>query len=140
MAMYHFSSNIASECNNIIAATLFHHIMYWVERNRGLKDMKKDGYYWMYHSYNQFKNRFRCFSIRQIEYSLKKLEEKEMIIATDKYTNEPEAGIFKTTKWYTITEKGYEILGDDITYAKKQIQANAVSNGSKSIIRTSSMF
>lgn len=140
MAMYHFSSNIANECNNVIAAVLFHHILYWVEKNRGLADMKKDGHYWMYHSYNQFKNRFRCFSLRQIEYSLKILEKKELIIGTDKYTNEPEAGIFKTTKWYTITEKGYEILGDDINYATKQINGNTARNGSKSIFKTPSMF
>ena len=140
MAMYHFSSNIAGECNTVIAATLFHHILYWVEKNKSFADMKKDGQCWMYHSYNQFKKRFTCFSIRQIEHSLKILEKKELIIGTDKYTNEPEAGIFKTTKWYTITEKGYDVLGGDKEYAIKQIKGNYDRKGSRLNFKTAQFY
>ena len=38
MGIFHYSNNIAKECNNNIAcASLFHHILYWVEKNKYLK-------------------------------------------------------------------------------------------------------
>ena len=122
MAIYHFSSNILAECKNINSAVLFHHILYWVEYNKRVKHLHYDNKYWFYHSYNQFKKRFDYLTIRQIEYSLKKLQERNLIIITDKYSNTNEVGIFKTTLWYTISDHGYEILDEDIEYATEQIE------------------
>ena len=126
MAIYHFSSNIASDCKNTICAVLFHHILYWVEKNKAEGRMCYDNKYWVYQSYKQFNKRFPYLSIRQIEFSLKKLEERQLIIATDKYSNSTQAGLFKTTTWYTISERGYEVLSDDIKYATDQIKGNRI--------------
>ena len=124
MGMFHYSGNIAKECNSIICAILFHHILYWVEKNKKLEKMKKKNHTWVYQSYSQFEKRFNHMSRRQIIYNLDKLEEKDLIISTDKFSNSEEAGIFKTTKWYTVTERGYEILGNDLEYVTKQINGN----------------
>ena len=132
MGMFHYSNNIAKECNNnIVCASLFHHILYWVEKNRHLKKMLYDENYWVYQSYQQLEKRFGFLTKRQIQFSLKKLEEKDLIKSTTQYRDEPSVGIFKSTKWYTITNKGYEILGDDIHYVKDQIEGNRVKKEEK---------
>ena len=122
MSIYHYSSMIAKECKNEISAILFHHIVYWVEMNKKNEKMEHDNKFWVYQSYAQFKKRFSYLSIKQIRHSLKRLEEKELIISTDEYSNSGNSGIFKTTKWYTVSEEGYKVLGDDINYVTDQIE------------------
>lgn len=132
MGIFHYSNNIAKECNNnITCASLFHHILYWVEKNKYLKKMYYDEQYWVYQSYQQLEKRFECLTKRQIAFSLKKLEEKDLIKSTTQYCNESSVGIFKNTKWYTITPKGYNILGEDIQYVKDQIEGNRVKKEEK---------
>ena len=126
MSIYHYSSNIAKESKNEKSAILFHHILYWVEMNRKNEKMEYDNKFWVYQSYAQFKKRFAYLSIKQIRHSLKRLEEKGLIISTDEYSNSENGGIFKTTKWYTISDEGYKVLGDDIDYVTEQIEGAGV--------------
>lgn len=85
MGMFHYSNNIAKECdNNITCASLFHHLLYWVEKNKHLKkqNMFYNEKYWVYQSYQQLEKRFGFLTKRQIAFSLKKLEEKDLIKST----------------------------------------------------------
>lgn len=125
MGILHYSSNIAKECNNTNCAVIFHHLLFWIEKNRRLKKMCYDNCYWVYQSYSQLEKRFHNhLSKRQIRTALTTLEKKGLIISSNKYSDTKDCGVFKSTKWYTIPEYGYEILDKDIEYVEQQIDGS----------------
>ncbi len=49
------------------AAILLEDIYYWVNHNREREHNFNEGYYWTVNSYQDFVNRFPCFSVGKIK-------------------------------------------------------------------------
>lgn len=112
------ATNYGIEC-----AILLKHLYYWVEKNR-LNDMNfHDGDYWTFNTKKAFKEQFKYFSERQIDYTLKKLEGYGLI-KTGCYNK----NVCDRTKWYTLTKLGYSILQNC------QIEKTKLLNASDKIV------
>ena len=97
-----FDIDIAKEYG-IPAAILLKHIYYWVEKNRTNNKHYRDGNYWTYNSMKSFAQLFPYMSDSTIKRSLKKLADDGLIVEAV-YNDVP----FDRTKWYTITQLGYQ--------------------------------
>lgn len=89
----------------IQAAVLLKNIYFWIEKNRANETNFYDGYYWTYNSKKAFSDLFPYMTERQIDYTLKKLIDEEIVI-TGNYNKVA----YDRTLWYAITKKGYSIL------------------------------
>lgn len=90
----------------IIPAVILKNIYFWVEHNRVNDVNLHDGYYWVYNSKKAFLTWFSYLTERQIEYALTKLRDNGYIKVGNYNKNS-----FDRTLWYTVTDKGYELLG-----------------------------
>ena len=97
-----FDIDIAKEYG-IPAAILLKHIYYWVEKNRTNNKHYREGNYWTYNSMKSFAQLFPYMSDSTIKRSLKKLADDGLIVEAV-YNDVP----FDRTKWYTITQLGYQ--------------------------------
>ena len=99
-----FNVEIAKEYG-IVEAILLKHIYYWILKNKANNKHFYDDNYWTYNSTKAFAELFPYLSKRQIEYSLKKLIDKGLIVKGNynKVT-------YDRTSWYAITKLGYSIL------------------------------
>lgn len=99
-----FNVEIAKEYG-IVEAILLKHIYYWILKNKANNKCFYDDNYWTYNSTKAFAELFPYLSKRQIEYSLKKLIDKGLIVKGNynKVT-------YDRTSWYAITKLGYSIL------------------------------
>ena len=99
-----FNVEIAKEYG-IVEAILLKHIYYWILKNKANNKYFYDDNYWTYNSTKAFAELFPYLSKRQIEYSLKKLIDKGLIVKGNynKVT-------YDRTSWYAITKLGYSIL------------------------------
>lgn len=104
--IHNFETNIA-EKYGINAAIILQNMYYWIEKNRANEKHFHDGYYWTYNSMKAFEELFPYMSNKQIRGALKKLED-DGIIIDGNYNNSP----YDRTKWYAITEAGYELFQD----------------------------
>lgn len=104
--IHNFDTNIA-EKYGINAAIILQNMYYWIEKNRANEKHFHDGYYWTYNSMKAFEELFPYMSNKQIRGALKKLED-DGIIIDGNYNNSP----YDRTKWYAITEAGYELFQD----------------------------
>lgn len=104
--IHNFETNIA-EKYGINAAIILQNMYYWIEKNRANEKHFHDGYYWTYNSMKAFEELFPYMSNKQIRGALKKLED-DGIIIDGNYNNSP----YDRTKWYAITETGYELFQD----------------------------
>lgn len=102
--IHNFDTNIA-EKYGINAAIILQNMYYWIEKNRANEKHFHDGYYWTYNSLKAFEELFPYMSNKQIRGALEKLEE-EGIIVCGNYNN----STYDRTKWYAITEAGYELF------------------------------
>lgn len=102
--IHNFDTNIA-EKYGINAAIILQNMYYWIEKNRANEKHFHDGYYWTYNSLKAFEELFPYMSTKQIRGALEKLEE-EGIIVCGNYNN----STYDRTKWYAITEAGYELF------------------------------
>lgn len=102
--IHNFDTNIA-EKYGINAAIILQNMYYWIEKNRANEKHFHDGYYWTYNSLKAFEELFPYMSNKQIRGALKKLEDDGIIIGGN-YNNSP----YDRTKWYAITEVGYELF------------------------------
>lgn len=99
-----FDINVAKKYG-IQAAVLLKNIYFWIEKNRANETNFYDGYYWTYNSKKAFSDLFPYMTERQIDYTLKKLIEEEILV-TGNYNKMA----YDRTLWYAITKKGYSIL------------------------------
>lgn len=99
-----FDINIAKRFG-IQAAVLLKNLYFWIEKNKANDTNYYDGYYWTYNSKKAFSDLFPYMTERQIDYTLKKLIDEEIII-TGNYNKMA----YDRTLWYAITKKGYSIL------------------------------
>lgn len=86
-------------------AILLHHIGWWVEKNRANGTNYHDGRYWTYNSADAFTKIFPFWSMKTIQRELKALENAD-VIKSARYNTNP----FDKTKWFTLTQKGAELL------------------------------
>lgn len=90
-------------------AIMMQNIAFWVEKNRANEKNFHDGKYWTYNSVTAFAKIFRFWTERQIRRILDNLE-RDGYIATGNYNK----NVFDMTKWYTLTEKGEELMNVEI--------------------------
>lgn len=81
------------------AAVIFYNICYWVEENSANKRNFINGKYWTYNTIKAFQSLFPEMSYNQIQYALKKLEEKKYIESA--YLNDDP---YKRIKYYTVCD------------------------------------
>lgn len=113
-----FDINIAKRFG-IQAAVLLKNLYFWIEKNRANDTNYYDGYYWTYNSKKAFSDLFPYMTERQIDYTLKKLIDEEIII-TGNYNKMA----YDRTLWYAITKKGYSILQNCEMEETKMLNGN----------------
>lgn len=122
--IHNFDINIA-EKYGINAAIILQNMYYWIEKNRANEKHFHDGYYWTYNSLKAFEELFPYMSNKQIRGALEKLEE-EGIIVCGNYNN----STYDRTKWYAITEAGYELFQEGkCIIPKGQMESSEKANG-----------
>ena len=110
-----FNIEIAKEYG-ILEAILLKHIYFWVEKNRANEKHFYDENYWTYNSIKAFNEMFPYASEKRIRNALKKLIDNE-IICTGNYNQNH----YDRTLWYTLTNKGKNILlKNNIDLPKKE--------------------
>lgn len=107
---HYFVSEVASEVG-VIPAIIFENIYYWVMQNKYLQrdQVYKDGKYWTYGSIATLQKRFPYLSSKQVRTGVDTLIKAELIEAGN-YNKKT----YDKTKWYTITEKGYDLMSGTI--------------------------
>lgn len=122
--IHNFDTNIA-EKYGINAAIILQNMYYWIEKNRANEKHFHDGYYWTYNSLKAFEELFPYMSTKQIRGALEKLEE-EGIIVCGNYNN----STYDRTKWYAITDAGYELFHEGKWIVPKgQMENSKRANG-----------
>ena len=89
------------------SAIILHNILFWVKRNKANRKNFHEGKTWTYNTIKAFSEIFDWLTERQIRTCLEKLEKEGLV----------ETGVFNKlgydrTKWYTATQKAYDILGE----------------------------
>ena len=109
-----FDADVAEEIG-LNGAIILNNIAYWVGRNAANGINFHDGCYWTFNSLEAFQKMFHFWSERTIQRTLHSLEDGGYI-KSGCFNKDPR----DLTKWYTVTEKGWEILPvSDVTKAKK---------------------
>ena len=122
--IHNFDINIA-EKYGINAAIILQNMYYWIEKNRANEKHFHDGYYWTYNSLKAFEELFPYMSTKQIRGALEKLDE-EGIIVCGNYNN----STYDRTKWYAITDAGYELFQEGKCIVPKgQMENSKRANG-----------
>lgn len=126
--LHFFNPNVAAQYG-VSEAVILNNIQFWLEKKKANNQDLYDGKYWTYNSMNAFKELFFYLSEKQIRRILDKLK-KEGLIETGNYNK----NTYDRTLWYTITDKGMELLEVDLKPTLEQIEkaerANAeVPNG-----------
>lgn len=102
---HHFSVDASVELG-VNAAIILQNIAFWCDKNRANNQNEHDGRYWTYNSVKAFEMQFPYLSGKQIRGALKKLEDAGCIV-TGIYNDDPR----DRTKWYSVTQHGYEVMG-----------------------------
>ncbi len=105
---HNFSVEIA-KIYGILEAIILQNIYFWIQKNEANSKHFYDGKYWTYNSNKAFAELFPYATEKQIRTALEKLRREEIII-TGNYNKEK----FDKTLWYSITDKGYELLAGHI--------------------------
>lgn len=103
---HHFNVEVATKYG-VHSAILLDNFYYWIEKNRANGNNFFDGYYWTYNSKKALSELFPYLSEKQVRTAIENLVN-DGILITGNY-NEMK---MDRTMWYSITKKGYELLGD----------------------------
>ncbi|MTI53809.1 hypothetical protein [Geosporobacter ferrireducens] len=81
-------------------AIVLQQINYWIrlKEKAQAKDCYKDGYYWVYNSYGDWRTQFPFWSTKTIQRTIRNLESLGILISTDRYNVKK----YDKTKWYRI--------------------------------------
>ena len=101
--IYQIDSKIAKDVG-FIGAILFHHIAFWIKKNKANQKHFHDGEYWTYSSVKGFAEYFEDLSERQIKQGLLNLKEKGFLKCGN-FNKNP----YDKTNWYALDKKGYSI-------------------------------
>lgn len=96
--IHSFSKTIARKCG-ILAAVIYQHIAFWVEKNAANERHAHEGRYWTYSSIAAFGKIFDYASPKQIRNAIDKLIDAGLVITGDFNQNR-----YDRTKWYTTTD------------------------------------
>ena len=96
--IHSFNTNVAKQVG-ILAATIYHHIEFWIKKNQANNTHFHDGYYWTYSSMQAFVQIFDYASFAQIRLALNKLKE-EGFIETGSFNKSK----YDRTSWYRLTD------------------------------------
>ena len=108
MAEMHVFSTEAASKVGVNAAALLHDIAFWCRRNAVNGENIHDGKAWTYNSLDAWAAMYPYLSKKQIRLALSKLIEGGYIVDGDWNQNR-----FDRTKWYALTDAGWEISGVD---------------------------
>lgn len=86
-------------------AIILGQIEYWINKNKELKRNFREGRYWTYNTASRLKDEFPYLTERQINYTIQKLREKNLIL-TGSFNKNP----LDRTTWYTLSDFGLSIL------------------------------
>lgn len=95
----------------IVPALLLGFFHYWVHNNSMYRkdETYKEGKYWTYCSVAYIQERYPYLTVKQVNGGINKLISEELI-ETGNFNKKP----YDRTKWYTLTVKGMELMGDEI--------------------------
>jgi hypothetical protein len=99
MSVYSFDTKIA-ELVGVNAATIYHNLEFWINKNQANNQNFKDGNTWVYNSVNAWLRLFPFMTTRSIRTALEKLVSAGLV-ETGQYNDK---GYDKTT-WYAICQK-----------------------------------
>ena len=102
--MHIFSEYVAMECG-ITSATILQHFSFWIEKNRIDERHFYDGRWWTYITVNGLNEYFFYLTPKQIRTAVDKLIEHGLVV-TGNYNDDRR----NRTRWYSITDRGYELL------------------------------
>ena len=96
--IHSYSKTIARKCG-MLAAAIYQHIAFWVEKNAANERHAHGGRYWTYSSIAAFGKIFDYASPKQIRNAIDKLIDAGLVITGDFNQNR-----YDRTKWYTTTD------------------------------------
>lgn len=107
------NGKVAEYMKSTDAAILFSHIYYWCVENKNKeinchKDAMGVDRFWTFDTTKTFCKKFFFLSEKQIRNNLARLEEKGLIV-----TGNFNKSSYDRTKWYSVTEKGEELIRDN---------------------------
>ncbi|NLZ31064.1 MAG: hypothetical protein GX885_10060 [Methanomicrobiales archaeon] len=102
--VHSFDTKVAKEVG-LNSATLFHSILFWIQKNEANDKHYYDGHYWTYNSAKAFRKMFDYLSEKQIRTALNKLIDAGYLVAGN--YNESK---YDRTMWYRLGEKGNSML------------------------------
>lgn len=111
--IYYFDSDVAMEVG-VNGAIILQNIAFWVKKNEANEMNFHDGKYWTYNTVKAFCRLFPFWTHNTIYKLLKDLETGGYI-ETGNFNQEGT----NRTKWYTLTERGHDIIGKSISEKSK---------------------
>jgi len=97
-------------------AIVLQQIHYWLEKNRETNNNFKEGRYWTYNTYKEWKKEnFQFWSTRTISRAIKSLEKQGLLI-TDNFNKVR----FDKTKWYSIDYDKLKLIEVEV-YGRSQV-------------------
>lgn len=130
---HHFNTDAAKEYG-IEAAVILDNIFYWCAHNAANNRNIYDGVAWTYNSAKGFQKIYSHMSVRKIADTLRLLE-KEGLVRSAILSENP----YDKTKWYTVTRKALELLGEYISCVAGSDDGPEENNFSGNQIKTDEM-
>lgn len=125
LQVHSFNTNIAKKVG-MLAATIYHHLEFWIQKNQANNKHFHEGYYWTYSSVTAFQKIFYYATTEQIRYALRKLKD-EGFIETGSFNK----AAYDRTIWYRLTN-GYGEIPNS-TCENSQMDLVGLPNGSGEI-------
>lgn len=123
--IHSFTTEIALEIG-VNEAIVLNHLYYWVHHNKTNNINFYEGRYWTYNSIGAFTRQFPFFTQAQIRRILNKLKDNGIIDTGNFNKNN-----YDRTIWYTLTQKGLCLLGDDEGKGWLECSNNFIEDKSK---------
>jgi len=98
MSVYSFDTETAEKVG-VNAATIYHNMQFWINRNKANKANFKDGNWWIYNSVKAWQELFPFMTIRAVRTALQKLIDAGLI-----EKGEYNAKGYDKTTWYAICQ------------------------------------
>jgi hypothetical protein len=110
-------------------AIVLQQINYWINLKEKVKakDSYKDEYYWVYNTYEQWKEQFPFWSTKTIQRTVQKLEDMGILISTSMHNQKG----YDRTKWYRIDHQRLDELENEKKKSIKNKDGESAGNTHK---------